>query len=172
MSKSNFWIPIQNFIQDGIFFEFEDRKYCQHDFQILFAARCGKCSEFIVGRVIKALSNTWHPNCLTCFRCDKPVSDVGFTKVGDQVVCKDCAVILRDEINSSSGRICKRCSGRIEGEPLRFQGDVYHPYHFNCADCGVELTSTAREVRSRQGITANKVNLLIYGMYSIFTFIA
>ena len=159
--KSNIWIQIQKFIQDGIFFEFEDRKYCQHDFQILFAARCGKCSEFIVGRVIKALSNAWHPNCLTCHRCDKPVSDVGFTKVGDKVVCKDCAGILRDEINSGLGRVCKRWSTKIEGEPLRFQGDVYHPYHFNCADCGVELTSTAREVRSRLGITANKVVISI-----------
>jgi len=144
--------------QDGVFFEFEGRKYCQHDFQILFAARCGKCSEFIVGRVIKALSNTWHPSCLTCSRCDSPVSDLGFTKVGDKVVCKDCAVVLREEINSGSGRVCRKCSTRIEGEPLRFQGDVYHPYHFNCAGCGVELTSTAREVRSRQGLTANKLN--------------
>ena len=90
-------------------------------------------------------------------RCDSPVSDLGFTKVGDKVVCKDCAVVLREEINSGSGRVCRKCSTRIEGEPLRFQGDVYHPYHFNCAGCGVELTSTAREVRSRQGLTANKV---------------
>ena len=51
-----------------MYFEFEKRKYCKHDFQVLFASCCAKCSEFIVGRVIKALSATWHPQCLTCHR--------------------------------------------------------------------------------------------------------
>ena len=26
-----------------------------------------------------------------------------------------------------------------------YRGEVYHPYHFNCASCGSELTSDARE---------------------------
>lgn len=30
---------------DGIFYEFEGRKYCEHDFQVLFAPCCGKCSK-------------------------------------------------------------------------------------------------------------------------------
>ena len=48
----------------------------------------------------------------------------------------------------------------IDGEPLRFRGDVYHPYHFNCTGCGEELTSSAREVRTRPGYTANELNEL------------
>ena len=48
----------------------------------------------------------------------------------------------------------------IDGEPLRFRGEVYHPYHFNCTACGNELTSTAREVRTRPGYTANDLNEL------------
>ena len=46
-------------------------------------------------------------------------------------------------------------SGLIDDKPLRFRGEVYHGYHFNCTACGVELTSEAREVRSRPGFTAN-----------------
>lgn len=46
-------------------------------------------------------------------------------------------------------------SGIIDEKPLRFRGEVYHPYHFNCTACGVELNSDAREVKSRPGFTAN-----------------
>ena len=67
--------------EDGVFFEFEGRKYCQHDFQVrnlkknkklfhaldfenlkqklfqvLFAPCCAKCSEFIIGRVLKVFT--------------------------------------------------------------------------------------------------------------------
>jgi hypothetical protein len=47
--------------EDGIYFEFEGRKYCEHDFHVLYAPCCGKCNEFIVGRVIKAMNSNWHP---------------------------------------------------------------------------------------------------------------
>ena len=53
-------------------------------------------------------------------------------------------------------------SSVIDGEPLRFRGEVYHPYHFNCTGCGIELTSTAREVRTRPGYTANELVRDIY----------
>ncbi len=42
----------------------------------------------------------------------------------------------------------------IEGEPLWFRGETYWPYLFNCNGCGCELTSSAREVRSRPGYSA------------------
>ena len=45
----------------------------------------------------------------------------------------------------------------IDGDPLRFRGEVYHPYHFNCKGCNKELTSTAIEVKSRPGYTANEL---------------
>ena len=40
---------------DGVFYEFEGRKYCEHDFHVLFAQCCGRCGEFIVGRVLKGV---------------------------------------------------------------------------------------------------------------------
>ena len=48
----------------------------------------------------------------------------------------------------------------IDGEPLRFRGEVYHPYHFNCNGCNKELTSSAVEVKTRPGYTANELNEL------------
>lgn len=51
-------------------------------------------------------------------------------------------------------------SGVIDGQPLRFRGEVYHGYHFNCTSCNAELDSTAREVKSRPGFAANDMNEL------------
>lgn len=51
-------------------------------------------------------------------------------------------------------------SGIIDGEPLRFRGEVYHGYHFDCTSCHAELDSTAREVKSRPGFAANDMNEL------------
>lgn len=51
-------------------------------------------------------------------------------------------------------------SGIIDDQPLKFRGEVYHPYHFNCTSCGVELDANAREVRSRAGYAANDMNEL------------
>lgn len=48
-------------------------------------------------------------------------------------------------------------SGLIDDKPLRFRGEVYHGYHFNCTACGVELNSEAREVRCRPGFAANEM---------------
>lgn len=48
-------------------------------------------------------------------------------------------------------------SGVIDDKPLRFRGELYHPYHFNCTACEVELNSEAREVRSRPGYAANEM---------------
>lgn len=36
--------------------------------------------EFIIGRVIKAMNNSWHPDCFCCDICQAVLADVGFVK--------------------------------------------------------------------------------------------
>ena len=48
-------------------------------------------------------------------------------------------------------------SSIIDDRPLRFRGEVYHPYHFNCSSCSIELNADAREVKSRPGYFANEM---------------
>lgn len=36
--------------------------------------------EFIIGRVIKAMNNNWHPECFRCELCDVALADLGFVK--------------------------------------------------------------------------------------------
>ena len=98
---------------DGIFYEFEGRKYCEHDFQMLFAPCCGKCGksmillmiieisvfwlnlklysgEFIIGRVIKAMNANWHPQCFLCEMCNKELADLGFIRFQNRALCHEC----------------------------------------------------------------------------------
>lgn len=58
-------------------------------------------------------------------------------------------------------------SGVIDDKPLRFRGELYHPYHFNCSACGVELNSDAREVNSRPGYAANEMVFMCYSILNI-----
>lgn len=165
--------------RDGIFYEFEGRKYCEHDFHVLFAPCCGKCGEFIIGRVIKAMNSNWHAKCFLCDMCKKELADTGFIRNAGRALCHECnAKVKADKLGKY---VCHKCqyvkqslsdvtpsnylflcylSGIIDEQPLKFRGEVYHPYHFNCTSCGVELDSNAREVRSRPGYAANDMNEL------------
>nr|CAG4648638.1 EOG090X05KU [Polyphemus pediculus] len=143
---------------DGIFYEFEGRKYCEHDFQMLFAPCCGRCGEFIIGRVIKAMNANWHPQCFLCEMCNKELADLGFIRYQNQALCHDCNA--KAKAASLGKHVCHKCHSMIDDRPLRFRGEVYHPYHFNCSSCGIELNADAREVKSRPGFTANEMNEL------------
>ncbi|XP_076348488.1 LIM and senescent cell antigen-like-containing domain protein 1 isoform X2 [Tachypleus tridentatus] len=129
---------------DGLFFEFEQRKYCEYDFQVLYAPCCGRCKEFITGRVIKALKNNWHPHCFLCQLCWAQLADKGFFNNAGRALCFNCNA---KEKGAAVGKnICVKCHGIIDELPLRISGETYHPYHFNCSKCSKELTSDARMV--------------------------
>ncbi|KAK5650207.1 hypothetical protein RI129_001236 [Pyrocoelia pectoralis] len=144
--------------KEGIFYEFENRKYCEHDFQVLFAPCCGKCGEFVIGRVIKAMNSNWHPNCFRCEMCSGELADSGFIRNAGRALCHECNAKVKAV--GLGKYVCHKCHGLIDDQPLKFRGEVYHPYHFICTACGVELDSSAREVRSRPGFANNDMNEL------------
>jgi len=129
---------------DGIYFEFEGRKYCEHDFHVLYAPCCNKCNEFIIGRVIKAMNANWHPECFVCELCSKQLADIGFLRNLGRALCREC-----NELEKAAGAgkyVCHKCRSIIEDGHIKYQGDSFHPYHFNCNRCGNELTDDAREI--------------------------
>nr|XP_019573513.1 PREDICTED: LIM and senescent cell antigen-like-containing domain protein 2 isoform X3 [Rhinolophus sinicus] len=130
---------------EGLFYEFEGRKYCEHDFQMLFAPCCGSCGEFIIGRVIKAMNNNWHPGCFRCELCDVELADLGFVKNAGRHLCRPCH--NREKAKGLGKYICQRCHLVIEEQPLMFKSDAYHPDHFSCTHCRKELTAEARELK-------------------------
>ncbi|XP_059560786.1 LIM and senescent cell antigen-like-containing domain protein 2 isoform X2 [Myotis daubentonii] len=130
---------------DGLFYEFEGRKYCEHDFQMLFAPCCGSCGEFIIGRVIKAMNGSWHPGCFCCQLCGVELADLGFVKNAGRHLCRPCH--SREKAKGLGKHICQRCHLVIEEQPLMFRSDAYHPDHFSCTHCRKELTAEARELK-------------------------
>lgn len=92
---------------DGLFYEFEGRKYCEHDFQVLFAPCCGKCGEFVIGRVIKAMSASWHPACFCCAVCNKELADRGFVRNRNRALCHECNAA--DKAVLLGKHICFKC---------------------------------------------------------------
>jgi len=128
---------------EGVFYEFGGRRYCEHDFNVLFAPCCGGCNEFIIGRVIKAMNVSWHPDCFVCATCQAPLADAGFVKNANRALCRECNAM--EKALGQGKYVCHKCRSVIDEGLLKFKGEPYHPYHFNCKTCGVELNPDARE---------------------------
>ncbi|CAK5090312.1 unnamed protein product [Meloidogyne enterolobii] len=91
------------------------------------------------------MNANWHPHCFTCEMCNKQLADVGFLRNAGRALCREC-----NEIEKAAGQgkyVCHKCRSIIEdGRHIKFRGDSFHPYHFNCKRCDVELTDDAREI--------------------------
>lgn len=154
------------------FYERFGRKYCRKDFVTLFAPCCAKCQRHItVGRFIKAMNKSWHPNCFLCDQCSIPLCDVGFVKqlavatnnsnsntdnnnnrnhLKERALCHGCNTQLKTATKRKP--VCHKCKAFIEdneGPALMYEEETYHAYHFNCHSCGIELKPDAvRQVNS------------------------
>lgn len=129
---------------DGLFYEYDNRRYCEHDFQTLFAPCCKQCNKFVIGRVIKAMHANWHPDCFRCEICNEGLADSGFVKNAGRALCKKCNA---DEKTKKTGRyVCRKCHTYIpEGEHIVYMGEPVHPWHYNCFSCDRELDHTCRK---------------------------
>lgn len=129
---------------DGLFYEYDERRYCEDDFQTLFAPCCKQCGKFVIGRVIKAMQANWHPDCFRCEICNDGLADSGFVKNAGRALCKKCNA---DEKTKKTGRyVCRKCHTYIpEGEHLMYMGEPVHPWHYNCFSCNKELDHLCRK---------------------------
>lgn len=137
------FVCVQCFKQfpDGVYFEHENRKYCEHDYQALYAPCCAGCGEFATGRVIRALAQSWHPDCFKCVVCKVSLADIGFIKHQGRPLCKKCNA----EMKTAGMKFCMKCNLPISGENITYRNQVVHPHHFNCRKCGKQLTHRCRE---------------------------
>ena len=63
--------------------------------------------EFIIGRVIKAMSATWHPQCFTCEMCHKELADQGFIKNQGRALCHECSAKVKAQ--GQGKYMCQKC---------------------------------------------------------------
>ncbi|KAK2562819.1 LIM and senescent cell antigen-like-containing domain protein 1 [Acropora cervicornis] len=129
---------------EGLFYEYDERRYCEDDFQTLFAPCCKQCGKFVIGRVIKAMQANWHPDCFRCEICNDALADSGFVKNAGRALCKKCNA---DEKTKKTGRyVCRKCHTYIpEGQHIMYMGEPVHPWHYNCFSCNKELDHLCRK---------------------------
>ena len=51
---------------------------------------CGACGKPIVGQVITALGQTWHPECFTCNQCNQELGTQNFFERDCKPYCENC----------------------------------------------------------------------------------
>ncbi|CAH8499111.1 unnamed protein product [Heterobilharzia americana] len=121
-------------LNEDCFTEQNGKLYCERDFQQYIACRCGKCHQPVIGKIIKAMNQTWHPNCFTCHYCQKPLDDKFYIEDIDCVLCEEHWKQFHE-------RECAKCKQPII-EIDRFIeacGKQYHAKCFCCSACQTSL---------------------------------
>jgi len=78
-----------------------DNYYCSKDYHILFGTKCLTCGEYVEGRVVTALGQSYHPHCFTCDRCKGEIGSGTVVTYNDrqEILCQKCTDIALNEPN-------------------------------------------------------------------------
>ncbi|XP_039985468.1 leupaxin isoform X2 [Xiphias gladius] len=90
---------------------------------------CASCNKCIVGKMITALGEVWHPEHFVCVVCKKELSTTGFFEREGRPYCD------KDYHHIFSPR-CAYCKGPIMQNILTALDQTWHPEHFFCTHCG------------------------------------
>ncbi|CAF93402.1 unnamed protein product, partial [Tetraodon nigroviridis] len=90
---------------------------------------CASCKKCIVGKMITALGQMWHPEHFLCVVCQTELSRTGFCERDGRPYCD------KDYHQLFSPR-CAYCKGPILHNILTALDQTWHPEHFFCAHCG------------------------------------
>nr|XP_061790400.1 leupaxin-like [Nerophis lumbriciformis] len=90
---------------------------------------CAACNKVIVGKMVTALGETWHPHHFVCVACKTELSTtVYFEKDGRPYCGKDFEQLCAPR--------CAYCTRPITQNILTALDQTWHPDHFFCAHCG------------------------------------
>ncbi|KAL6107843.1 lpxn [Pungitius sinensis] len=90
---------------------------------------CASCNKCIVGKMITALGQVWHPEHFVCEACKTELSTSGFFERDGRPYCD------KDYHQLFSPR-CAYCKGPIVTNILTALDQTWHPEHFFCTHCG------------------------------------
>ncbi|CAF0900674.1 unnamed protein product [Adineta ricciae] len=123
--------------ENGLYFEHDGRKYCERDFQMLFAPCCAECAHPIVGRVIRAIQKCFHPDCFRCHVCHIPLLDIGFSKNNGRALCRECHLKEKQKDPTFSQPICSTCHVELDENAQDVRGLLYCQTCYNKLDLPV-----------------------------------
>ncbi|KAF7203059.1 leupaxin isoform X1 [Nothobranchius furzeri] len=90
---------------------------------------CAACNKGIVGKMITALGEVWHPEHFVCEVCKKELGTIGFFEREGRPFCD------KDYHELFSPR-CAYCKRPIMQNILTALDQTWHPEHFFCTHCG------------------------------------
>lgn len=90
---------------------------------------CAACNKCIVGKMITALGEVWHPEHFVCVVCKTELSTTGFFEREGRPYCE------KDYHQMFSPR-CAYCQGPILQNIVTALDQTWHPEHFFCTHCG------------------------------------
>lgn len=127
-------------------------------------AQCAGCALPISGRIVRASSQRFHPECFICFHCSEQLECVAFYPEPDNFrndrIARIRARAEGEEVSDEAGKSweddgdeslrfychldfhekfsprCRSCKTPIEGEVVVACGGEWHVGHFFCAQCG------------------------------------
>eukprot|EP00899_Mesostigma_viride_P003110 jgi/Mesvir1/127/Mv07791-RA.1 len=67
--------------------------FCSKCYDDRFGMHCLKCTAIISGSALKALGGLWHPECLTCTKCDVQLTGI-MKDIQGKPYCKECAATM------------------------------------------------------------------------------
>jgi len=106
---------------------------------------CYGCKKALKDEEVKAMGQTWHPDCFVCTRCKGSLDD-GFIRKDDMPYCEDCIAKLKaEEKKNSKGPTkstenCAACGKELSGKTVEVEDDeIYHKACFVCSGCGTNF---------------------------------
>ncbi|XP_026201866.1 leupaxin isoform X1 [Anabas testudineus] len=90
---------------------------------------CASCNKCIVGKMITALGEVWHPEHFVCAVCKIELGTRGFFERDGRPYCD------KDYHQLFSPR-CAYCKGPINQNIVTALDQTWHPEHFFCTHCG------------------------------------
>ncbi|XP_049635695.1 leupaxin [Suncus etruscus] len=90
---------------------------------------CASCRKPIVGKVIHALGQSWHPEHFICNHCEEEIAFRPFFERRGVAYCP------KDYHQLYSPR-CAYCAAPIIDRVLTAMDQTWHPEHFFCSHCG------------------------------------
>ncbi|XP_013794117.1 leupaxin-like isoform X2 [Limulus polyphemus] len=91
--------------------------------------QCCACKKQIIGQVITALGQTWHPEHFTCVHCNKELGTKNFFEREGEPYCEE-------DYHKIFAPRCAYCNGPILNKCVTALDRTWHQEHFFCAQCG------------------------------------
>ncbi|XP_076345638.1 leupaxin-like isoform X5 [Tachypleus tridentatus] len=91
--------------------------------------QCVACKKQIIGQVITALGQTWHPEHFTCTHCNQELGTNNFFERDGEPYCEE-------DYHKIFAPRCAYCNGPIQDKCVTALDKTWHQEHFFCAQCG------------------------------------